>query len=99
MEVIVIESEAFYRLQHDLLKRMASEVKKAKEEALDKADPARDWLATSEAMKLLGIKSKTRMQQLRDMDAIRYTKHGRIIRYSKKSILDYLDSHVPTYRY
>ena len=99
MEVIVFESEAFYRLQQDLLTRMAKEVKKAKEEALDKADPARDWLSTDEAKKLLGIKSKTRLQQLRDMDEIRYSKSGRIIRYSKKSILEYLDRYVPTYRY
>ncbi len=95
MEVIVIETQAYYQLQQELLSRLAKEVKKAKAEALAAADPARDWLSIEEAKKLLGIKSKTRLQELRDTDAIRFTKHGRIIRYSKKSILDYLDRHVP----
>jgi hypothetical protein len=97
MEIIVFEKEAYQRMHRELMGMFKQALKEAKEEALANADPANDWLSTEEAKKLLGIRSKTKLQELRDIEAIKFTKHGRIIRYSKKSILEYLDRNVPTY--
>lgn len=97
MEIIVFEKESYYQMQQELVVMIKQAIREAKEEALANADPANDWLSAEEAKKLLGIKSKTKLQELRDIEAITFTKHGRIIRYSKKSILEYLDRNVPSY--
>ncbi len=94
MEIIVLESEAYTKLQKEMMQMLRTTVREAKEEALANMDPANDWLSTQEAKKLLGIKSKTKMQELRDYDEIVYSKAGKIIKYSKKSILAYLDRHI-----
>ena len=86
MEVIIFEKDAYYQMQRELIGMFKQALQEAKVAALLEADPANDWLSTEEAKKLLGVKSKTKMQELRDLDAIKFTKHGRIIKYSKKSI-------------
>jgi hypothetical protein len=95
MDVIIFEKDTYYQMHKDMMRLVKEAIKEAKEEALAQADPANDWLSTEEAKKLLGVKSKTKMQELRDEDAIRFTKHGRIIRYSKRSILEYLNRNIP----
>lgn len=95
MEVIIFEKDAYYQMQRELIGMFKQALQEAKVAALLEADPANDWLSTEEAKKLLGVKSKTKMQELRDLDAIKFTKHGRIIKYSKKSILKYLERNVP----
>ncbi|SHJ48081.1 helix-turn-helix domain-containing protein [Aquimarina spongiae] len=95
MEIIVFESEAYHHLQREMLQMVRTTIREAKEEALANMDPANDWLSTEEAKKLLGVKSKTKMQELRDFDEIRYSKAGKVIRYSKKSILEYLERNIP----
>lgn len=97
MDVIVFEKDSYYQMHRELISMVKQAIREAKEEALANADPANDWLSTEDAKKLLGIRSKTKLQELRDIEAIRFTKHGRIIRYSKKSILEYLDRNVPSY--
>lgn len=97
MDVIIFEKEAYYQMHQELMAMFKKALKEAKVEALLEADPANDWLDPEEAKRLLGIRSKTRMQELRDQDLIRFTKHGRIIKYSKKSILAYLESNVRKY--
>lgn len=94
MEIIVLESEAFKTLQQQMLQLVRTNIREAKEEALANMDPANDWLSTEEAKKLLGIKSKTKLQELRDYGEIMYSKGGRVIKYSKRSILDYLERNI-----
>ena len=65
----------------------------AKKETLAQLAMESDWISTEEAKKLLGIKSKSKMQQLRDYGEIVFTKPGKIILYSKKSIITYLNKH------
>ena len=65
----------------------------AKKETLAQLAIESDWIPTDEAKKLLGIKSKSKMQQLRDYGEIVFTKPGKIILYSKKSIITYLNKH------
>lgn len=94
MEVIVLESEAYQHLQKEMMQLVRTTIREAKEEAMANMDPANDWLSAVEAKELLGIKSKTKLQELRDCDEIRFSKAGKVIRYSKRSILEYLDRHI-----
>lgn len=95
MEIIIFESEAYRRMQQEMLGLIRQAVRDAKQEALELASPENDWLTAEEAKKLLGIKSKTKLQALRDTDAIVFSQHGRIIKYSKKSILTFLNRNIP----
>lgn len=82
MEVICLESEAFYSLVEQVVER----IKEKNNITQDK------WIDGETAMKLLGIKSKTTLQNLRDYGKIRFTQPKRkIILYDRDSIMDYLD--------
>lgn len=81
MEVICLQTEAFYALLEDVVQRLGE--KSIKEEK---------WIDTEDAMKLLGIKSKTTLQNLRDEGKIRFSQPQRkIILYDRDSIREYLD--------
>lgn len=41
---------------------------------------AEEWLSAEEAKKLLGTKSKSKLQQLRDHGEILFSQHGRILK-------------------
>ena len=84
MEVICLETEAFYYLVEEVVKRL-------KDNESDKHDK---WIQTEETMKLLGIKSKTTLQKLRDEGNIRFAQpQKKIILYDRDSIMQYLDKH------
>ncbi len=84
MEVICLQTEAFYTLVEEVVRRM----KNSHDDQQDK------WIQGADAMKLLGIKSKTTMQKLRDEGNIRFSQPERkIILYDRDSILEYLDKH------
>ena len=93
MEVIIIDSKAFKKLKEDLFEEFKQVLIEAKKETLSQLAMESDWISTDEAKKLLGIKSKSKMQQLRDYGEIVFTKPGKIILYSKKSIILYLNKH------
>lgn len=83
MEIICIESEAFYKLIESVIERLGDK-------------PIEDkWISDYEAMNLLRISSKTTLQKLRDEDAIRFSQpKKKLILYHKDSINEYLDKHV-----
>lgn len=83
MEIIVFEKESFYKLIDELTIRIIRNTEKHfnKEE----------WVDESEAKFLLGIKSKSKLQQLRDNIKIEFSQFGKIIRYSRSSILRFLE--------
>ena len=93
MEVIIIDSKAFKKLKEDLFEEFKQVLIEAKKETLAQLAMESDWISTQEAKKLLGIKSKSKMQQLRDYGEIVFTKPGKIILYSKRSIITYLNKH------
>jgi hypothetical protein len=84
MDVIVIDSEAYKMLLKEIKNTVEITVKSV-------AQPKPDWIGEKEAMCLLGIKSKTTLQNLRDAQEFKFSKHGRIIRYSKMSVLEFLE--------
>ena len=84
MEVICLETEAFFSLVEEVVKRL-------KDNDSDQHDK---WIQTIEAMRLLGIKSKTTMQKIRDEGSIRFAQpQKKIILYDRDSIMEYLDKH------
>jgi len=84
MKVIVFEEDSFYQLIDELTIRTIRNVEKRYTE--------KEWINEIEAKELLGIKSKSKLQQLRDHLNIEFSQFGKIIRYSKSSILDFLES-------
>ena len=85
MEVICIETDAFYELVEQVLQRVK---KKDQKQAEDK------WISGEEAMKLLRISSPTTLSKLRNNGKIRYSQpRKKIILYDRESILDYLNKH------
>jgi hypothetical protein len=83
MEVICLETEAFYALIDEVVQRLREK----------NAQPAK-WVDTDEAMRLLNIKAKSTLQILRDEGKIRYTHpQKKIILYDRDSIMEYLEKH------
>jgi hypothetical protein len=68
------------------------DIKKAFLEILNQHFPKRTtWVDKTDAKQMLGIKSDTTLFDLREQNAIRFTRHGRIIMYDRDSLMDYLE--------
>lgn len=84
MEVICLETEAFYSLITEVVARIREKDHLEKDK----------WIQSEAVMELLGIKSKTTLQKLRDEGQIRYSQpHKKIILYDRDSALQYLETH------
>jgi len=84
LEVICLETEAFY----SLIEEVVSRIRERDHITNDK------WISSEETMALLHIKSKATMQKLRDEGKIRYSQtHKKIILYDRESVLQYLEAH------
>ncbi len=83
MEVICLQTRAFYELVETVVER----VKTKNNVTQDK------WITGVEAMKLLKIKSKTTLQNMRDRGDIVFTQPQRkLILYDRDSINEYLEN-------
>lgn len=77
-----LETEAFYALVKEVVDKLKTEFKAGED----------IWIDTEEAMRLLGIASKTTLQGLRDEGKIRFTAPTpKIFLYDRVSIRKYLD--------
>ena len=87
MEVIVFEKESFNKLIDELTVRIIRNVERHYQD--------QEWIGEDEAKELLGIRGKGRssLQKLRDDLLIEFSQFGRIIRYSRSSILHFLEKH------
>ncbi|PZR20505.1 MAG: DNA-binding protein [Flavobacterium psychrophilum] len=82
MEVICLHDAAFYALVEQVVDRLKAE----HNQTLDK------WVGGEEAMRLLNIKSKTSLQNLRDEGKIRFSQpQKKVILYDRDSINAYLE--------
>jgi len=90
MSVEIITKEDLQEFKHELLNDF-------KQIIGNNPTEQNEWLSTKEAMKLLGIKGKTKLQQLRDGLDIKFSQHGKIIKYSRTSILTFLERNVPKF--
>ncbi len=85
LEIICIQSDAFYKLIEELIERFKL-TQKPKEDK---------WISGPEAMKLLRIKSKTTLQKMRDEGNIRFSQpEKKIILYDADSIREYVEDFV-----
>lgn len=83
MEVICLHDAAFYALVEEVVVR----IKRDNNIKEDK------WINGDEAMRLLNIKSKTSLQNLRDEGKIRFSHpQKKVILYDRDSINTYLES-------
>ncbi len=83
MEVICLHDKAFYALIDEVVER----IKAGHDQTLDK------WINGEEAMRLLNIKSKTSLQNLRDEGKIRFSQpQKKVILYDRDSINTYLEN-------
>lgn len=84
MEVICLEERAFYELVEQVVKRLEDQ----------RGAKADKWVDDEEAMRVLGIKSKTTLQKLRDEGKIRFSQaHRNVILYDRDSLYAHLDRH------
>jgi hypothetical protein len=90
MELIIFEKETYYKMMATMMGMFKDALKEAKLEHLKDKNEI-DWIDDKEAKELLEVKSKTKMQQLRNAGEIVFTKYGKKIKYSKKSILEILN--------
>lgn len=84
MNVICLESDAFYALVKEVVNRIKDEHGVTEDK----------WINGDETMRLLNIKSKTTLQKLRDSGSIRFTQPSKkVILYDRDSIQEYLEEH------
>ncbi len=84
MEVICLESDAFYSLIDEVVTRL----REMDNHQQDK------WIQDHEVMRMLGVKSKVTLQKLRDERKIRFSQpQKRIILYDRESVLEYIETH------
>ncbi|PHR20656.1 MAG: hypothetical protein COA38_19290 [Fluviicola sp.] len=83
MEIIVFEKESFYKLIDELTVRIARNIERRYTE--------QEWINEIEAKSILGIKSRSKLRELRDELMIEFSQFGKIIRYSRSSILQFLE--------
>jgi hypothetical protein len=85
LEIICVESEAFYKLLEEVLRHFKNNEPKTSDK----------WISGVEAMKMLRIKSKATLQKMRDEGRIRFTQpEKKLLLYDSESIRDYLDDFV-----
>ncbi len=79
MDVIVIETEAFYRLVEEVIDRVQPRQKEK-------------WILEEEALAMLGIRSKTTLWEMRTGGKIRYSQPSKkIILYDRESVENYIE--------
>lgn len=82
MHVICLEEEAFFKLVELVVSRLQTSVQED------------IWVSSQEAMRLLNIKSKSTLAELRYHGKIRYSQpQKKVIVYDKQSLLLYLSQH------
>ena len=83
MEIICLESNAFYELVEQVTERlMAQKQEKPK------------WVSGEEAMTMLKITSKTTLQKLKNEGHIRFSQPmKKLVLYDRDSILSYIEKH------
>lgn len=99
MKVILKEGEEAKDFFEDLINRVADNLlirfeKRLNELRNDKGKTDEQWVSGDEAKQILGVKSNKKMQSLRDQNLIGFSQHGRIIRYRKSSLYDFLENNV-----
>lgn len=83
MEVVCLETKAFYSLVAEVVEKMMEQCKEQPK-----------WVSAEEAMEILKITSKTTLHKLKNEGHIKFSQPmKKLIVYHRQSILDYLEKH------
>lgn len=100
MKVILAENEDAEKIFENVINRVAERVIRHMEtkfqQVAKKGSDDEDglWVDKEEAKKILKVKSKKKLQRLRDQNLIKTTRYGRTIQYYKPSLYDFLERNV-----
>ena len=84
MNVICLEEPALMALVEQVYERLKDQKKVTHEK----------WIDGAEVMQMLGVKSKTTLQKMRNEGVIRFTQpQHKVILYDRDSVMEYLDNH------
>lgn len=84
LNIICLDSEAFYALIDEVVQHIENKSKSKYPK----------WVETEDAKEILHIKSDTKLKELRDEGAFRYTKpNPKLVLYHRDSLYEYLDKH------
>ena len=82
MEVICLETNAFYALVEEVVDKL-----------MEQRQEKPQWLSGEEAMEMLKITSKTTLQKLRNEGKVRFSQPmKKLVLYDRESILAYLEA-------
>ncbi len=87
----MINKEKFEVLLKLDLQPFASQLIQLLAEHIPDSSTQKEYITKKECMNLLGIKSPTTLQKLRDLGAFDFTKVGGIYLYKHSSIMEYLE--------
>ncbi len=90
MEIIVFEEETYWKMQRALMDLFAETLKRVKMEASNDEH----WVTQREASQILGYRSKSKWQMIRSKNQVKYSKYGRVIKYSKSSLYDFINKNI-----
>ncbi|MEM7368719.1 MAG: DNA-binding protein [Bacteroidota bacterium] len=83
MEVVCLESKAFYQLIDEVVERL-----------MEKHQEKPRWISVEDTMCMLNITSKTTLQKLKNEGKIRFSQPMRkLTLFDRQSILDFLEKH------
>jgi hypothetical protein len=99
MKVILAEGDEAEKFFEQLINRVGDRVilkiqGLRTEQKSEVRNEDEQWIDNEAAKKILGIRSKKKMQSLRDQNLIRFSQHGRTIRYYKPSLFSFLEKNV-----
>lgn len=83
MEVICLDTKAFYSLLDEVVEKMMKERKQESK-----------WVSTEEAMEILKITSKTTLHKLKNEGHIKFSQPlKKLVVYDRQSLFGYLEKH------
>jgi len=88
-EALEFLEELVQRVTHSVIQYVDLQSKEVKKNSDDER-----WVSSSKAKQILGIKSNKKLQSLRDNLEIKFSQHGRTIRYNKSSLYEFLEKNV-----
>jgi phage pi2 protein 07 len=91
MEVIVIDSKAYLKLQEELFQFLERKFAEMQANQL-KQKNMEDWISVKETMLLLPV-GRTKLQQLKNDGLIHFTQHKKKLQFSRKSIESFKKKH------
>ena len=83
-------------LKEELVEAVTQVLKNSANGDLANRDQSLEWIDEVEAKRILGYRSKTKMQELRNSGSIIFSKFGRKIKYNRKSLLGYIEKYKKT---